>query len=69
MPPCNIARESWRFGLWLEERIAARRLPAGPVEDAIRLEMAMFDVQAAQRDGNAEAGGGSCCCATSPTSS
>lgn len=43
--------ESWRFGLWLEERIATRRLPAGPVEDAIRLEMAMFDVQAAQRDG------------------
>ena len=41
--------ESWRFGLWLEERIAARRLPGGPVEDAIRLEMAMFDVQAAQR--------------------
>jgi hypothetical protein len=43
--------ESWRFGLWLEERIATRRLPGGPVEDAIRLEMAMFDVQAAQRDG------------------
>jgi hypothetical protein len=43
--------ESWRFGLWLEERIATRRLPAGPVEDAIRLEMAMFDVQAAQRSG------------------
>src|SRR5215208_487041 len=42
--------ESWRFGLWLEERIAARRLPGGPVEDAIRLEMAMFDVKAAQRD-------------------
>ena len=44
--------ESWRFGLWLEERIAARRLPGGPVEDAIRLEMAMFDVQAAARGGN-----------------
>ena len=44
--------ELWRFGLWLEERIATRRLPAGPVEDAIRLEMAIFDVQAAQRDGN-----------------
>lgn len=44
--------ESWRFGLWLEERIAARRLPGGPVEDAIRLEMAMFDVQAAQRGGS-----------------
>lgn len=44
--------ESWRFGLWLEERIAARRLPGGPVEDAIRLEMAMFDVQAAQRGDN-----------------
>jgi hypothetical protein len=43
--------ESWRFGLWLEERIATRRLPAGPVEDAIRLEMAIFDVQAATRDG------------------
>jgi hypothetical protein len=42
--------ESWRFGLWLEERIAQRRLPGGPVEDAIRLEMAMFDVQAAARD-------------------
>jgi hypothetical protein len=27
--------ESWRFGLWLEERIAAGRLPGGPVEDAI----------------------------------
>jgi hypothetical protein len=44
--------EAWRFGLWLEERIAARRLPGGPVEDAIRLEMAMFDVQAAMRSGN-----------------
>ena len=44
--------ESWRFGLWLEERIATRRLPGGPVEDAIRLEMAMFDVQAAARGDN-----------------
>src|SRR4029450_8549278 len=44
--------ESWRFGLWLEERIAARRLPGGPVEDAIRLEMAIFDVQAAARGGS-----------------
>ncbi|MBI2738364.1 MAG: hypothetical protein HYX38_17690 [Rhodospirillales bacterium] len=44
--------ESWRFGLWLEERIAARRLSGGPVEDAIRLEMAMFDVQAAARSGS-----------------
>jgi hypothetical protein len=44
--------ESWRFGLWLEERIAARRLPGGPIEDALRLEMAMFDVQAAVRGGN-----------------
>lgn len=43
--------ESWRFGLWLEERIARHQLPGGPVEDAIRLEMAMFDVQAAARDG------------------
>jgi len=43
--------ESWRFGQWLEERIAMRRLPGGPVEDAIRLEMAMFDVQAAARSG------------------
>jgi hypothetical protein len=41
--------ESWRFGLWLEERIAARQLPGGPVEDAIRLELAIFDVQAAAR--------------------
>jgi len=44
--------ESWRFGLWLEERIAARRLPGGPVEDAIRLEMALFDAQAAASGGN-----------------
>jgi hypothetical protein len=44
--------ESWRFGLWLEERIATRRLPGGPVEDAIRLEMALFDTQAAARNGN-----------------
>ena len=43
--------ESWRFGLWLEERIAARRLPGGPVEDAIRLEMAIFDTQGAARGG------------------
>jgi hypothetical protein len=43
--------ESWRFGLWLEERIAGRRLSGGPVEDAIRLEMALFDVQAAARSG------------------
>jgi hypothetical protein len=41
--------ESWRFGLWLEERIAARQLRGGPVEDAIRLELAIFDVQAAAR--------------------
>ena len=44
--------ESWRFGLWLEERIAARRLPGGPVEDAVRLEMALFDAQAAASGGN-----------------
>ena len=47
--------ESWRFGLWLEERIAAGLLPGGPVEDAIRLEMAIFDAQSAARNGN---GGG-----------
>ena len=39
--------ESWRFGLWLQERIAHGQLPGGPVEDAIRLELAMFDAQAA----------------------
>lgn len=39
--------ESWRFGLWLQERIAGGHLPGGPVEDAIRLELAMFDAQAA----------------------
>ena len=44
--------ESWRFGLGLEERIARGLLPSGPVEDAVRLEMAMFDVQSAQRDGH-----------------
>jgi hypothetical protein len=44
--------QSWRFGLWLEERIAKRLLPGGPVEDAIRLEMAIFDTQAAARSGS-----------------
>lgn len=42
--------ESWRFGLWLQERIAAGLLPDGPVEDAVRLELAIFDAQAARRD-------------------
>ena len=43
--------ESWRFGLWLQERIAAGQLPGGPVEDAIRLELAMFDAAAADERG------------------
>ncbi|WP_422001226.1 hypothetical protein [Reyranella sp.] len=43
--------EAWRFGLWLQRRIDAGLLPGGPVEDAICLEMAIFDTQAASRDG------------------
>ncbi|MBL6618645.1 MAG: hypothetical protein ISP49_13280 [Reyranella sp.] len=39
--------EAWRFGLWLRERIAAGLLPGGPVEDMVRLELAIFDAQAA----------------------
>lgn len=39
--------EAWRFGLWLQERIAAGQLTSGPVEDAVRLELALFDAQAA----------------------
>ncbi len=42
--------ESWQFGLWIQERIAAGRLPDGPVADAVRLELALFDAQAAGRD-------------------
>lgn len=39
--------EAWRFGVWLQERIAAGLLPGGPVDDAVRLELAIFDAQAA----------------------
>jgi hypothetical protein len=37
--------ESHRFGLWLQERIEAGVLPPGPIEDAIRLELAAFEVR------------------------
>jgi len=40
------------FGLWLQERIKAGLSPSGPVEDAIRLEMAIHDVITAERSGD-----------------
>jgi hypothetical protein len=38
--------EAWRFGSHLLERIAQGLLSSGPVEDAIRFELASYDVQA-----------------------
>jgi hypothetical protein len=43
--------EAWRFGVWLQDRIAAGLLAGGPVEDAVRLELAIFDAQAAETNG------------------
>lgn len=50
--------ESWQFGLWIQERIAAGRLSDGPVADAVRLELALFDAQAAGSASCGETGAG-----------
>jgi hypothetical protein len=43
-------REAWRFGEWLLNRIALGVLPGGPIEDAIRFELAAFEVRTAPRE-------------------
>ena len=42
--------EAWRFGIWIQERIDSGLLSGGPVEDAVRFELAAYDVQSAPRD-------------------
>jgi hypothetical protein len=49
-------QEPSRFGPWLQKRIEAGLSPGGPVEDAIRLEMAIFDARAAAQNGVAAIG-------------
>ena len=41
--------EARRFGDWLRQRISTGLLPGGPVEDAIQLELAIYDTQVAPR--------------------
>jgi len=41
--------EAWRFGNWLLDRIASGILRGGRIEDAIRFELAAFDVRTAPR--------------------
>jgi hypothetical protein len=43
-------REAWRFGEWLLKRIGAGLLNGGPIEDAIRFELAAFEVRTAPRE-------------------
>ena len=38
-------REAWRLAHWLLDRIAAGKLAGGPIEDAIRFELAAFDAR------------------------
>ena len=42
--------EAWRFGTWIQTRIASGNLPGGAVEDAVRFELAAYEVQSAPRD-------------------
>lgn len=44
--------EAWRFGTWLLARMDSGEVPRGPLEDAIRFELASYDVQA-ERDTDA----------------
>lgn len=37
--------EAWRFGNWIQDKIELGLLPGGPVEDAIRFELAVFDAR------------------------
>jgi hypothetical protein len=45
----QYGKEAWRFGKWVLARIAAGDVPKGPVEDAIRFELAAFAVRTAPR--------------------
>lgn len=46
----QYGREAWRFGLWIQDRIASGILSPGPVEDAVRFELAAFEVRTAPSD-------------------
>lgn len=46
----QYGREAWRFGLWIQDRIASGILSPGPVEDAVRFELAAFEVRTAPND-------------------
>jgi hypothetical protein len=41
--------ESWRFGLWLQQRIEAGAIAGGPLADAIAFELAAYEVRTAPR--------------------
>jgi len=41
----EYAVEAKRFGAWVEERVGSGQLPAGPILEMIRLELAEFDHQ------------------------
>ncbi len=43
----QFRREAWRFGHWLQQRIADGVLSGGPIEDALRFELASFDLRCA----------------------
>jgi hypothetical protein len=45
----QYGKEARRFGNWLLSRIAAGRMAGGPIEDAIRFELAAFEVRTAPR--------------------
>lgn len=46
--------EAWRFGRWIQARIEAGSLSPGPVEDALRFELAAFEVRTAATEGPPE---------------
>lgn len=45
----QYGKEARRFGNWLLSRIAAGQIAGGPIEDAIRFELAAFEVRTATR--------------------
>jgi hypothetical protein len=45
----QYGKEARRFGDWVLSRIAAGQIAGGPIEDAIRFELAVFEVRTAPR--------------------
>lgn len=53
----QYGKEARRFGDWLLSRIAAGQITGGPIEDALRFELAAFEVRTAARIATPACGG------------